>query len=313
MRLSAIIPTFNRKSRLGAAIDSVLGQGVDVEIWIVDDGSTDGTREWLASAYPEDRVRVIGNSRTKGPAGARNTGMLAANGQLIAFLDSDDAFLPNHLVDAVRAFERFPELGLVFGRAIYEQDGRQVPYMGPNFEAKLAMAPCVHADDELVVFGPDFFYHLLDQGCWFNLSTVVMRPEAARALMREELRVAEDYEFWVRLARRYSFGCLLNEQIRYALHDANVSFETEKNIAANSPQLLHAYEIIRDQLDGDSRALKLVERNMAYEYFNWGYRARKAGNYLLAFDLHRRSLGHGMLVKNLAAMLKIPVAKLMRH
>lgn len=316
MRFSIVIPTYNRKSKLSSAVDSVLSQSsslLDLEIIVVDDGSTDGTKEWIVETYPDSIVSVISNSRSKGPAGARNTGILAASGQLIAFLDSDDAFMPNHFSDAIRSFDRFPELGLVFGRAAYEHNGQRVDYMGPNFEKKLAKSNTTYSDSELVVFDSGFFYHLLDQGCWFNLSSVVMRAEAARMLMCEELRIAEDYEFWVRLSRKHSFGCLLNEQIRYALHDDNISFETEKDVAANSPQLLLAYEIIRKQVASDSRALRLVERNMAREYFDWGYRARKAGNYSTAFKLHAHSLRHGMAMSNLGAMFKLPFAKLMRQ
>lgn len=316
MNLSIVIPTYNRKTRLGLAIDSVLTQTQfvgDIEIVIVDDGSIDGTREWLASAYPDNIVRVFRNTRTKGPAGARNTGILSAGGQLIALLDSDDAFLPNHLSDAVNAFMQYPELGVVFGRAIYEQNGQRVPYMGPNFEAKLTKVPIRDADDGLIIFGSDFFYQLLELGCWFNLSSVVMRADVARELMCEELRIAEDYEFWVRLARKFTFGCLADEQIRYALHDDNISFENERDIAANSPQLLRAYGIIRKTVESDSRALKLVKSNIAREYFDWGYRSRQAGRYSLSFKLHYLSLSHGMILRNLAAMLKIPAAKLKGH
>jgi glycosyltransferase involved in cell wall biosynthesis len=209
---------------------------------VVDDASTDGTAAWLATHYAGRAVRVLDNRGCKGPAGGRNTGMRAATGELVALLDSDDTYLPGHLAAAVDAFERFPELGLVFGRASYVRDGRPDDYMGPLFERKLASAPATHRDDGLIVFGPDFFDHLLQYGCWFNLSTVVMRNELAQLGMNESLRVAEDYEFWVRLAQKHRFGCLLRPQIRYLLHDDNISFETTGTAAENAPSLLVAYQ-----------------------------------------------------------------------
>ena len=185
----------------------------------------DGTVEWLGEAFPDPRLRVLRNARKKGPAGARNTGLLAATGQLIAFLDSDDIFMPGHLTECLDVFARFPEVGLVFGKALYEQNGQQVDYMGSNYERKLSRAKTTHVDQQLKVFGDDYFTHLLEFGCYFNLSTVVVRTQAARMLMNEELRIAEDYEFWARLARKVRFACLDRPQILYLLHEQNISFE----------------------------------------------------------------------------------------
>ena len=90
------------------------------------------------------------------------------------------------------------------------------------------------------MFSAGFFTHLLEHGCYFNLSTVVLRAAAARALMREELRIAEDYEFWVRLSRTHRFACLDRPQIRYTLHDDNISFESDGLAAQHAPSQLAA-------------------------------------------------------------------------
>ena len=84
MKFSVVIPTFNRRHVINRAIDSVLAQGADeLEVIVVDDGSVDGTIESLAKTYNDRPVRILRNNRKKGPAGARNTGMLAARGELI--------------------------------------------------------------------------------------------------------------------------------------------------------------------------------------------------------------------------------------
>lgn len=110
--VSVIIPTFNRREWIGECLDSVLNQTYkNFEVIVVDDGSTDGTVEWLA-AQPKYDAIVVHRQGNSGASVARNNGIETAKGELIAFIDSDDALLPNHLEKAVEVFEKFPETGL---------------------------------------------------------------------------------------------------------------------------------------------------------------------------------------------------------
>ncbi len=100
MRLvSVVIPTHNRSTLIWRAVESVLGQTYrDLEVLVVDDGSTDATAQELADRVREDvRVRLVRHAQRKGAQAARNTGIRASNGEWIAFLDSDDVWLPNSL------------------------------------------------------------------------------------------------------------------------------------------------------------------------------------------------------------------------
>lgn len=310
MKISVVIPTWNRRALIGVAVDSVLAQtgpGLALEVLVVDDGSSDDTVAWLAKNYAGRPLRVLRNARGKGPAGARNTGLLAAQGDLVALLDSDDAYLPGHLAAAAAAFAAHPQLGVLFGRAQYECDGRPVDYMGPNFERKLARAPLSFEDDGLLVFGADYFSHLLEYGCYFNLSTVVMRRDAARELMCEELRIAEDYEFWVRLARSRTFGCLKAAQIRYCLHGGNVSFESAPEAAENAPMLLRAYQHMLAYPGLAAADVARIHDNMADVLFNWGYRCRLHRQLGEAARRHLQSLRFGKRRANLLALAKLPL------
>ena len=101
MKISVIIPTYNRKHTLNRAIHSVLSQtSKPREIIAVDDGSTDGTKNWLAKMYPA--IRYIHQSNS-GVSGARNVGIKTAQGDWLAFLDSDDEWLPQKLECQVAA------------------------------------------------------------------------------------------------------------------------------------------------------------------------------------------------------------------
>lgn len=92
-RVSVVIPTYNRAATLGRAVGSVLSQDFrDIEVIIVDDGSTDGTEEVVAS-FEDKRIRFISHDVNRGVGAARNTGIEAAKGDIVAFQDSDDEWL----------------------------------------------------------------------------------------------------------------------------------------------------------------------------------------------------------------------------
>jgi glycosyltransferase involved in cell wall biosynthesis len=106
-RVSIVMPTYNRIDTIGRAIASVRDQTFqDWELIVVDDGSTDGTCDLVAGVDP--RVRLI-VQENQGVAGARNAALATARGDLVAFLDSDDAWTPHHLALASAFFQAFPE------------------------------------------------------------------------------------------------------------------------------------------------------------------------------------------------------------
>ncbi|WDE00968.1 glycosyltransferase family 2 protein [Thalassomonas actiniarum] len=112
---SVIIPTFNRCALLKQAIDSVLLQQVrQIEIIVVDDGSTDDTALMLAEKYPKVRYFYQEN---KGPGAARNKGILQSKGDYIALLDSDDIWLENKINHEMKLFQQFPEAEMLAGNA----------------------------------------------------------------------------------------------------------------------------------------------------------------------------------------------------
>jgi len=96
-RVSVVIPAYRRGDVVGRAVDSALAQTVDdIEVVVVDDGSEDGT-ETVVTGYDDPRVRYLAHERNRGVSAARNTGVEAATGEYVAFLDSDDEWLPRKL------------------------------------------------------------------------------------------------------------------------------------------------------------------------------------------------------------------------
>ena len=136
--VSVILPTFNRSRSLHTAAKSVLDQSYrDLELIIVDDASTEDIAS-VAASLDDERVRYVRHDRNTGAAGARNTGLVHAKGELIAFQDSDDIWLPRKLERQVSLLEQQPPgVGAVTGsKVIYGVDERGVT--GPG---RISYAP----------------------------------------------------------------------------------------------------------------------------------------------------------------------------
>jgi len=185
-RVSVIIPAFNRAEQIGAAINSALTQTFgDIEIIVVDDGSTDKT-VGVVREVTDDRVRLVAHERNRGAAAARNSGIAAAQGEFIAFLDSDDTWMPEKL-------ER--QLSLLSANSSAEAAicGAHIRLLdqGRSFDAELPQ--------------PDDWLKRLLADCGVNPgATLVIRRAAATAIgpMDEELPRFEDWDWLVRYAAR---------------------------------------------------------------------------------------------------------------
>jgi glycosyltransferase involved in cell wall biosynthesis len=188
--VSVIIPTFNRADFLAEAIDSVLAQTAkDFELIVVDDGSTDRTRGLIANY--ENRVRYFFQPNA-GAAAARNLGIRRAAGELIAFLDSDDLWLPSKLSRQIEWMAAHPEIKLCYTDEIWIRRGVRVNQKK------------IHAKSG------GWIYPLCLPRCIISPSSALMRRELFEAvgLFDQQLPVCEDYDFWLRVASRFEVGFL---------------------------------------------------------------------------------------------------------
>ena len=193
--VSVIIPSYNYGRYIGEAIDSALGQTLPpLEVIVVDDGSTDDTPEVLAKYG--DRIRVL-RQQNAGVAIARNSGIAAARGELVAFLDADDVWLPRKLELQTARFDGSVGLvhcGVEFGTAI------QLPRIeGDVADALLLLEPDV-------IHGPG--------------STVIVPKRVAEEIggFDASLPASEDWDFIYRVARRYRVAHVAEPLVRYRKH-----------------------------------------------------------------------------------------------
>lgn len=199
--VSIIIPAYNQSRYLGSAIRSALAQTHrDLEVIIVDDGSTDDTRAVVAS-FTDARVHYV-YQPNRGLSAARNTGLGHASGEFLSFLDSDDEFLPEKLELLMAAFARDPGLGLVAGQAVLiDQDG--VP-LSEVFDRPL---PSDGAD--LLLGNPLHVGSVLLRRSW----------QATVGRFDETLRSYEDWDMWLRLALAgCRMGCVARPVSLYRFH-----------------------------------------------------------------------------------------------
>lgn len=183
-KVSIIIPAYNRAEMILTAVKSALGQTYpDWEVIIVDDGSSDDTRQVIAGVN-DARIRYI-YQENKGLPGARNTGIRASSGEYVAFLDSDDAFLPEKLALQVPVLDADPELALVAGGFIEVDPRMQFIREIRPWEKYPAL-------------------NLLDwvRTCSFCVgSPLVRRFWLDKAgLFDENMRFVEDWDLWLRMS-----------------------------------------------------------------------------------------------------------------
>ena len=179
--ISVIIPTYNRAYCLSRAIDSVLAQSHPVEkICVIDDGSTDGTQQLLQSNYPQ--IHYI-RQENKGVSAARNEGIRKIKSQWIAFLDSDDEWLPQKIEKQLFELTRQPMYKLIHCDEVWIRNGVRVNAMNKHKKS-----------------GGDIFESCLPL-CVISPSASIIQRELLLevGLFNESLPACEDYDLWLRI------------------------------------------------------------------------------------------------------------------
>ena len=186
MKISVIIPTYNRKHTLQRAIDSVLAQTFKpYEIIIVDDGSKDGTKEWLLQNYPS--VQYI-HQPNNGVSSARNKGIQISQGSWIALLDSDDEWMPEKLEYQSRFIEVNRNSSFCHTNEIWIRNGVRVNQMKKHKK-----------------YGGDIFKYCLDI-CRISPSSSIIKKDVFEEVgaFDESLTVCEDYDLWLRVTAKFN-------------------------------------------------------------------------------------------------------------
>ena len=212
-QVSVIIPTYNRAGFLRGAVQSVLDQSYkDVEIIVVDDGSTDETAA-VVESFDQVAIRYLRHDRRCGSGAARNTGVLHAGGEYVAFLDDDDEWYPEKLMRQMEAMATSPaEVGAVYtGSFCVDPATRQivaqrVPTARGDVHKALLGGNCVGGASSM----------LMRRGCFDRVG-----------LFDERLASLEDHDLWLRTARLYQFESIRAPLVKCSVHPDRISANPE--------------------------------------------------------------------------------------
>ena len=203
--VSVVIPAHNAAPFVAAALESVLGQSRPAqEVIVVDDASTDATEE-VVSRYPVTLLRLPTNH---GPSEARNAGVRAATGDVVAFLDADDIWYSNHLEIVAGLLDRHPEAVVAYSGIRFV--GSRVGFWHPLLEPDRPF---------------DAVERVFDKSGQPPQITAVVRRAALLASGGYDpaYRHAQDYELWLRLARHGPFVCVREVTADYRYHVGQIS------------------------------------------------------------------------------------------
>jgi len=233
--VSVVIATYNQAHWLGQAIADVRGQTFrDWELVVVDDGSTDETRAIVARHEEDARVRYLFQTNQERSA-ARNRGIAASSGRLVAFLDADDRWLPEKLARQVTALAVSPEAALCYTAARFvDGSGAPLPVRKPPRVVAGRIFPRLVRANLMILASVVARRDLLEAAGGFDATLPVYG--------------CEDWDLWLRLARRHPVVAVDEELTLYRQHAGNTTRE----------QLLQSAFCVIDRLYADPEVARLA-------------------------------------------------------
>lgn len=271
-KVSVIIPTHNRPQLIGRAINSVLVQTFkDFEILVVDDASTDNTRQ-VVKQIKDERIILISHQENKGGSAARNTGIKMARGEYIAFLDDDDEWIPTKLEKQMRFFERCRRnVGLIYSWAKIIDEGKDLFVKAqPKVRGK-------------------FLREILNRS--FLPSPTVMVKKlcfCSIGLFDENFTSCQDREMWTRIATRYQVE-VLPEYLAMTHKHSNFSIGgSPKKVIYGYYQYFTKFQKLYLQ-QGMRKELSQHLNWVAYKLTREGYNKESKECFSLSFDYDKYS------------------------
>lgn len=239
--VSVIIHTYNNEKFIAETIDSVLKQTYkDYEIIVVDDGSKDGTRDALLPYMQKIRYHYKENG---GIASAKNAGINLSNAEFIAFLDHDDLWVPDKLKIQMEYFDVHPQVGLVYAKYTSFRDDKELrtkPEKG---------------------YSGWIFKNLLSKSI-VQTSTVVVKRECLNAVgpYDESFKLADEYDMFLRVAKRFQCGFVDKVLTKYRVHDMNAS---KNDLLFDKENLRVFKKVYNGYTDLDEKEKKILRKRIA--------------------------------------------------
>lgn len=271
--VSVIIPTHDRLPYLLEALDSIHKQTYrDFEVIVVDDGSSEDVTPVIANHPTQPRIF---RQKNQGPAAARNHGLREARGELIAFLDSDDLWMPTKLEVFLDAIHRQPDTHIFYGP--------MTPIAASGNPLRGRTKPCHQGRITEALFCSSFVH----------VPTVVCQKKLLLDAggFNPDLPVCEDYDLWLRISLDHPFGLVEEALAKRRIHNNRLSKHSLSRNLAVKARVLHDFynsEKLNGHLDHEIGAARI-----ARVYFTAGRAAFRSGDYRQAVEFIRRSQAFG--------------------
>ncbi len=233
-KVSVVIPTYNRAKFLPNAVRSIINQKYsNIEIIIVDDGSNDNTQTVVRSLKEKySNIIYCNNERTKGPSGARNTGIIKSSGDYLSFLDSDDAWLDGNLSEGLDVLNKYPEIDVIFGnyRVVDYYSGK---HLFDFFDRKVILYNLNYKQlsSDIRVLHDNLFKALLKDS-FFHLGSSICRKSLINGILLDEsIMLSEDRDFAIKLYKQANATFAFRENpvfISYR-HDSSLTTNKDSN------------------------------------------------------------------------------------
>jgi glycosyltransferase involved in cell wall biosynthesis len=288
MKVSAIIRTFNRGYILPEAIESALRQTHrDFELIIVDDGSIDDTAE-VVGRFTDNRIRYIRHDQNRGVSAAGNSGLKAATGDVVAYLDSDDLWEPDMLGSLVDVLQRNPDVAVAFCD-VRVLRGNTTSSIASNSEAFTRLLGSRGGHPGEVIFSCREMYLCLLEDVPIKPSGALIRRHVMRELggYDEAWVSGEDWNLYLRMAKHHRFGYVNR---RLATMRVLADSTLEKFQEEDKQSLLRLAISEKRQLAGDRAALRAVNRvisshhkDLGWIYLHTGRRMKGLATYAQGF------------------------------
>jgi glycosyltransferase involved in cell wall biosynthesis len=270
-KVSVIIPTYNRAKLVERAINSVLVQTFkDFELFIIDDASTDNTKQ-IVKKFRDERIKIIHHQKNKGGSAARNTGIKTAIGEYIAFLDDDDEWIPTKLEKQMRFFERCKRnVGLIYSWAEIIDEKKDL-FVKSQSKVK-----------------GTFLREILERSFLIS-STVIVKKACFHSvgLFDENFISCQDREMWTRIATRYEVELLPECLVRYYKH-SGISIGTSKKVNYGYYQYFTKFQYFYLQ-QGMKNELSQHLNSVAYKLAQKGYNEESKECFRLSFSYDKYS------------------------
>lgn len=246
-RVSIIMPTHNRAKMLKKAIKSVLAQRFkNFELIIINDGSTDSTKE-VVKSFKDPRIVYL-EKKNKGPASARNFGLLKTKGRYISYLDDDDIYYPQHLRVLSKYLDKHPRVGLVYGNALVKKRGKFYIYYPYDYsKASLEI-------DNIISYNS--LMHR--RSCLDKIGFI-----------DKSLAVGSDWDLWLRISDSYKISHINKTLAQVMFHGLNLT-TTTKNYYKWYMRIIEKRQLLREKLHKnnfvDRNYFREIGRRLVYKF-----------------------------------------------